>query len=46
MDLCYIFRRNAITATALKAAENLLDKFHDLRRVFVDAGVRDRKSVV
>ena len=39
MDLCYIFCQNTITATALKAAENLLDKFHDLHRVFVDAGV-------
>ena len=45
MDLCYIFRRNAITATALKAAENLLDKFHDLRCVFVDAGVRSSMSL-
>jgi hypothetical protein len=45
MDLCYIFRRNAITATALKTAESLLDKFHDLRRVFVDAGVRSSTSL-
>ena len=40
MDLCYIFRRNAITTTALKTAEGLLDQFHNLRRVFIDAGVR------
>ena len=45
MDLCYIFCQNAITATALKAAENLLDKFHDLCRVFVDAGVRSSTSL-
>jgi hypothetical protein len=39
MDLCYIFRRNAITSTALKNAEALLDQFHELRGFFVDAGV-------
>ena len=45
MDLCYIFRRNAITKTALETAESLLEKFHDLRRVFVDAGVRSSTSL-
>jgi len=45
MDLCYIFRRNAITTTALKTAEGLLDQFHDLRCVFIDAGVRSSISL-
>lgn len=45
MDLCYIFRRNAITTTALKTAEGLLDQFHNLRRVFIDAGVRSSISL-
>jgi hypothetical protein len=45
MNLCYIFRRNAITNTALKNAEALLDRFHELRRFFVDAGVRTSTSL-
>ena len=45
MDLCYIFRRNVITTTALKTAEGLLDQFHNLRRVFIDAGVRSSISL-
>jgi hypothetical protein len=45
MDLCYIFRRNAITSTALKNAEALLDQFHELRQFFVDAGVRTSTSL-
>jgi hypothetical protein len=40
MNLCYIFRRNAISSTVLKNAEALLDRFHELRGFFVDAGVR------
>lgn len=45
MDLCYIFRRNAITNTALHEAEVLLNKFHNLRQFFVDAGVRASTSL-
>jgi hypothetical protein len=45
MDLCYIFRRNAIAATALKTAEALLKRFHDLRRIFITEGVRDSISL-
>ena len=45
MDLCYIFRRNAITTTALKTAEGLLDQFHNLRHVFINAGVRSSISL-
>jgi len=45
MELCYIFRRNAITSTALKNAEALLDRFHKLRQFFVDAGIRTSTSL-
>ena len=45
MELCYIFRRNAITSTALKNAEALLDRFHKLHQFFVDAGIRTSISL-
>lgn len=45
MDLCYIFRRNAITSTALTNAEALLDRFHELRSFFVNAGIRTSISL-
>lgn len=45
MDLCYIFRRNAITSSALENAETLLDRFHQLRQFFIDAGVRTSISL-
>jgi len=45
MDLCYIFRRNAITSTALKTAEDLLKQFHELRCIFITEGVRESISL-
>jgi len=45
MDLCYIFRRNAITASALATAEALLKRFHELRRIFITEGVRESISL-
>jgi hypothetical protein len=45
MDLCYIFRRNAITASALATAEALLKRFHELRQVFITEGVRESISL-
>ena len=45
MDLCYIFRRNAITATALAMAKALLKQFHDLRRIFITENVRESISL-
>jgi hypothetical protein len=45
MDLCYIFRRNTITSTALKTAETLLKQFHELRLIFVIEGVRSTISL-
>lgn len=40
MDLCYIFRQNAITSDVLATAEVLLTKFHRLRQIFITEGVR------
>jgi hypothetical protein len=45
MDLCYIFRRNAITVTALAMAEALLKQFHDLRCIFITENVRESISL-
>jgi hypothetical protein len=45
MDLCYIFRRNAITSTALKTAGTLLEQFHELRQIFITEGVRSSISL-
>ncbi|KAJ2915204.1 hypothetical protein MD484_g5208, partial [Candolleomyces efflorescens] len=45
MEICYIFRRNAITATALRSAEIELARFHRLREVFVEEGVRAHCSL-
>lgn len=45
MELCYIFRRNVITTTALKTAEDLLKKFHELRNIFITEGVRSSISL-
>ena len=45
MDLCYIFRRNAITTSALKTAEDLLERFHALRDIFITEGVRSSISL-
>jgi hypothetical protein len=45
MDACYIFRRNSINSTALKTAEELVGKFHELRAVFIAEGVRESISL-
>lgn len=45
IKICYIFRRNAITATALKAARNELSKFYELQKVFIDTGTRSHCSL-
>jgi hypothetical protein len=45
MELCYIFRRNAITSTALSTAQGLLDEFHTLREIFVEEGIRTSISL-
>lgn len=45
MELCYIFRRNVITSTALSAAQVLLDEFHTLRQIFIEEGIRESISL-
>ena len=39
MEMCYIFRRNTISSTALNTAQQLVDQFHILREVFIHEGV-------
>jgi hypothetical protein len=45
MDACYIARRNAITAPALEHFRKSVEKFHELRNIFIKAGVRDSISL-
>ncbi|RXW16236.1 hypothetical protein EST38_g9616 [Candolleomyces aberdarensis] len=45
LEACYIFRRNAITSTALKEAELHLDDFRRTREIFVATGVRAHCSL-
>lgn len=45
MDACYIARRNAITGPALDHFRSCVDKFHNLRDIFIKAGVRDSISL-
>lgn len=40
LDFCYIARRNAITHEDLQELEASLERFHLLRQVFIDTGVR------
>ncbi|KAH6904373.1 hypothetical protein BKA70DRAFT_1193076 [Coprinopsis sp. MPI-PUGE-AT-0042] len=45
LELCYIFRRNAITTTALELAALELARFHELRKVFIETGTRSHCSL-
>jgi hypothetical protein len=40
MNACYIARRNAISGPALEYFKSCVEKFHFLRRIFIDTGVR------
>jgi hypothetical protein len=40
MDACYIARRNAITGPALKYFRDCIERFHQLREIFIQTGVR------
>jgi hypothetical protein len=40
MDACYIARRNVITGPALEHFRACVEKFHTLRNIFIEAGVR------
>lgn len=45
MDVCYIARHNAITAPALEHFHESIENFHELRNIFIEAGVRDSISL-
>ncbi|KAH6869449.1 hypothetical protein BKA70DRAFT_1379649 [Coprinopsis sp. MPI-PUGE-AT-0042] len=45
LELCYIFRQNTISTTALRLATLELAKFHQLREFFVETGMRSSCSL-
>jgi hypothetical protein len=45
MDACYIARRNAITAPAVEVFREAVEKFQDLRGLFIELGVRSSISL-
>ena len=45
MNACYIARRNTITAPALKHFHESVKRFHELRNIFIETGVRDSISL-
>ena len=45
VECCYITRRNAITSSDLDAFNRHLKQFHELRNVFIEAGVRTSISL-
>ena len=40
MECCYVARRNAISTSALEQFCSCVDRFHDLRGIFISVGVR------
>ncbi|KAF9522125.1 hypothetical protein CPB83DRAFT_899922 [Crepidotus variabilis] len=45
LDFCYIARQNSLSTADLAKLEDALQRFHELRDVFIDAGVRDSISL-
>jgi glycerol-3-phosphate O-acyltransferase len=45
MDACYIARRNAINSPSLEHLREAVENFHQLRSVFIEAGVRTAISL-
>ncbi|TEB21048.1 hypothetical protein FA13DRAFT_1834691 [Coprinellus micaceus] len=45
LEMCYIFRRNAITISAIEKAQEHLTRFHELREIFVETGTRTHLSL-
>ncbi|EAU82306.2 hypothetical protein CC1G_08918 [Coprinopsis cinerea okayama7 len=45
IDACYIVRRNSISAPVLERFKSLVDQFHELRKVFIEVGVRTSISL-
>ena len=44
MDFCYIARRNAISSHNLNRLQELLDQFHECRKIFADTGITKKLS--
>ena len=40
MDACYVARWNAITAPMLEHFHSCVERFHELRNIFIQVGVR------
>jgi hypothetical protein len=45
MDICYIARRNAISASVLECFRGCIERFHELREAFIACGVRKKLSL-
>lgn len=45
LDACYIARRNAITSKSLQRFKSLVERFHELRNIFITTGVRKSISL-
>lgn len=45
LDFCYIARQNSLSTNDLEKLKDALSRFHELRDVFIDAGVRDSVSL-
>ena len=45
IDACYIARRNVITASALERFQQCIARFHKLRQIFINTGVRTNISL-
>jgi hypothetical protein len=41
LDFCYMARRNSFTPDVLETMQATLRRFHDLRQIFIDEGVRE-----
>lgn len=40
MDICYLLRRNSISADDLVTIKTTIDRFHQYRAIFIETGVR------
>ncbi|KAG6835316.1 hypothetical protein H0H93_002760 [Arthromyces matolae] len=45
LDFCYIVRKNSLTPSNLQHLEIMLTRFHQLRQIFIDVGVRETISL-
>lgn len=45
LDFCYLARRNSLTTSDLSKMDDLLDRFHHNREIFISSGVRESISL-